>query len=65
MNIIDELWYGNISPCERDFKRGRYPYDNLRKTGVFTLENSYLLSEVFFIRIVANRLDVRIEFSGL
>lgn len=35
------------------------------KTGVFTLENSYLLSEVFFIRIVANRLDVRIEFSGL
>ena len=22
MNIIDELWYGNISPCERDFKRG-------------------------------------------
>ena len=22
MNIIDELWYGNISPCERDFKKG-------------------------------------------
>ena len=22
MNIIEELWYGNISPCERDFKRG-------------------------------------------
>ena len=22
MRILDELWYGNISPCERDFKRG-------------------------------------------
>ena len=22
MNIIEELWYGNISPCERHFKRG-------------------------------------------
>ena len=22
MSIIDELWYGNISPCERDFKKG-------------------------------------------
>ena len=22
MNIIEELWYGNISPCERDFKKG-------------------------------------------
>ena len=22
MNIIEELWYGNLSPCERDFKRG-------------------------------------------
>lgn len=22
MNIIEELWYGSISPCERDFKRG-------------------------------------------
>ena len=22
MNIIEELWYGNISPCEMDFKRG-------------------------------------------
>ncbi len=22
MGILDELWYGNISPCEQDFKRG-------------------------------------------
>ena len=22
MNIIEELWYGNVSPCERDFKKG-------------------------------------------
>ena len=22
MNIIEELWYGNISPCERDFRKG-------------------------------------------
>ena len=22
MKTIDELWYGNISPCERDFKKG-------------------------------------------
>ena len=22
MNILEELWYGNISPCERDFKKG-------------------------------------------
>ena len=22
MGILDELWYGNISPCEMDFKRG-------------------------------------------
>ena len=22
MGILEELWYGNISPCERDFKRG-------------------------------------------
>ena len=22
MNIIEELWYGNISPCEKDFKKG-------------------------------------------
>ena len=22
MNIIEELWYGNISPGERDFKKG-------------------------------------------
>ena len=22
MNIIEELWYGNISQCERDFKKG-------------------------------------------
>ena len=22
MNIIEELWYGNIAPCERDFKKG-------------------------------------------
>ena len=22
MNIIEELWYGNISPWERDFKKG-------------------------------------------
>ena len=22
MNIIEELWYDNISPCERDFKKG-------------------------------------------
>ena len=22
MNILEELWYGNISPCEMDFKRG-------------------------------------------
>lgn len=22
MNIIEELWYGNITPCERDFKKG-------------------------------------------
>lgn len=21
MNIIEELWYGNISPCERDVKK--------------------------------------------
>ena len=21
MNIIEELWYGNIAPCERDFKK--------------------------------------------
>jgi hypothetical protein len=21
MNIIEELWYGNISPCERDIKK--------------------------------------------
>ncbi|MBE6540781.1 MAG: hypothetical protein E7674_08610 [Ruminococcaceae bacterium] len=28
MNIIEELWYGNISPCERDFKKGS-PYSEL------------------------------------
>ena len=22
MGILEELWYGNISPCERDFKKG-------------------------------------------
>lgn len=22
MGIIDELWYGNITPCEREFKKG-------------------------------------------
>ena len=22
MGSLEELWYGNISPCERDFKRG-------------------------------------------
>lgn len=22
MNVLEELWYGNISPCEMDFKRG-------------------------------------------
>lgn len=22
MGIIDELWYGNINPCEREFKKG-------------------------------------------
>ena len=22
MSILDELWYGNITPCERDFKKG-------------------------------------------
>ena len=22
MKITDELWYGNISPCEKDFKKG-------------------------------------------
>ena len=22
MGILEELWYGNISPCEMDFKRG-------------------------------------------
>ena len=22
MNIIEELWYGNIALCERDFKKG-------------------------------------------
>lgn len=22
MNIIEELWYGNISPCKRNFKKG-------------------------------------------
>ena len=22
MKIIEELWYGNISPCEQDFKKG-------------------------------------------
>ena len=22
MNIIEELWYDNIAPCERDFKKG-------------------------------------------
>ena len=22
MSILDELWYGNIAPCERDFKKG-------------------------------------------
>lgn len=22
MNIIEELWHGNIAPCERDFKKG-------------------------------------------
>ena len=22
MSILDELWYGNIAPYERDFKRG-------------------------------------------
>ena len=22
MSIIEDLWYGSISPCERDFKRG-------------------------------------------
>ena len=22
MGILDELWYGNVSPCERDFKKG-------------------------------------------
>ena len=22
MNVLDELWYGNIAPCERDFKKG-------------------------------------------
>ena len=29
MNIIEELWYGNISPCERDFKKGS-KYSELR-----------------------------------
>lgn len=23
MNIIEELWCGNISPCDRDFKKDR------------------------------------------
>ena len=22
MGILDELWYGNVSPCERDFEKG-------------------------------------------
>ena len=22
MSILDELWYGNIAPCERNFKKG-------------------------------------------
>ena len=22
MGILEELWFGNISPCERDFKKG-------------------------------------------
>ena len=22
MGILEELWYGNVSPCERDFKKG-------------------------------------------
>ena len=22
MGFLEELWYGNISPCERDFKKG-------------------------------------------
>ena len=22
MNILEELWYGNVSSCEMDFKRG-------------------------------------------
>ena len=22
MSILDELWYDNITPCERDFKKG-------------------------------------------
>ena len=22
MGILEELWYGNISPCERNFKKG-------------------------------------------
>ena len=26
MKIIEKLWYGNISPCERDFKKGSKYY---------------------------------------
>lgn len=27
MNIIDELWHGNIVPCEEIITKGNYEYD--------------------------------------
>ena len=37
MNIIEELWYGNISPCERDFKKGS-KYSELLVTSCGTMK---------------------------
>ena len=31
MSIIEDLWYGNISPCERDIKRSSEYADVLKR----------------------------------
>lgn len=31
MSIIEDLWYGNISPCERDIKRSSEYTDVLKR----------------------------------
>ena len=39
MNIIDELWYGNINPCEEIKVKGNYEYDFALKRMSETLDN--------------------------